>query len=412
MPDCTRCGRKLPLLSFGGMCKECRAARAEFGLSTSQESTVASRLGAGGWPLVTSALLAINIMVFGAMVFSGISLTDPTGQQLINWGANWGPLTLGSQPWRLFTCMFLHVGILHLAFNMWCLWDLGNLAERVFGGWAFFLAYLASGLAGSIASQAWNPAAPSAGASGAIFGIAGALIAVFYLGNLPISKSAMQGTLRSLLVFAGYNLFFGAVMPHIDNSAHIGGLVSGLVIGAVLARILNVRLPARLLAEIAVFVVAMAILATSFNFVKRARSYTMLMGLGEIALDEGRTDDAIRGFEFVLARHPGDPAALQFLSEACLKKKDYAKAEASLTQLVKLDPNDVASRYNLGLAQFNLGKHAEAAASFEKAASLDPQDPDAEYMLGKAYQAMGKAAEAVAAFKKADELQKSRAGTK
>ena len=73
------------------------------------------------------------------------------------------------------------------------------------------------------------------GASGAIFGLAGALIAALYLGHLPISRQAIQGTLKSLLLFAGYNLFFG-VLPGIDNSAHIGGLVAGLALGAVLSK--------------------------------------------------------------------------------------------------------------------------------------------------------------------------------
>jgi membrane associated rhomboid family serine protease/cytochrome c-type biogenesis protein CcmH/NrfG len=410
MADCTRCGRKLPLFSFGGsghLCKECRAARAEFGLRD-EESTPATRLASTTrWPPITSGLLALNVMVFLAMVYSGVSFSDPTGQQLVNFGANWGPLSLGLQPWRIFTCMFVHVGFLHLAFNMWCLWDLGILAERVFGGWAYLVTYLICGLSGSIASLAWDPRSPSAGASGAIFGIAGALIAVFYLGNLPLSKDAMQGTLKSLLVFAGYNLFFGAVMPHIDNSAHLGGLAAGLAIGAILAKSLDTPFRTRVFRETAVFVVAAGLLAGGFTLVRRARSYTMLMGLGVNSLDQGRTDEAIRSFEAVLAHNPRDPFALQVASQAYLKKKDYAKAASTLEQLLKLDPNDAVSQYNLGLAQLNLGRNQMAVESFEKAVQLDPKDADSQFMLGKAYQAAGKTSEAETAFQKANDLQKS-----
>jgi membrane associated rhomboid family serine protease len=78
-----------------------------------------------------------------------------------------------------------------------------------------------------------------AGASGAIFGLAGALITALYLGKLPYPRQMLSGLLRSLLSFAGYNLFFGAVVPGIDNSAHIGGLIVGLAIGALLASQLN-----------------------------------------------------------------------------------------------------------------------------------------------------------------------------
>ena len=131
---------------------------------------------------------------------------------------------------------YVHGGIIHIALNMWCLWNLGFLAERIFDPWTYVLTYTFCGLAGSLASLWWHPMAVGVGASGAIFGLAGALIAALYLGHLPISKQAIQGTLKSLLMFAGYNLFFGAAVPGIDNSAHIGGLVAGLALGAVLAK--------------------------------------------------------------------------------------------------------------------------------------------------------------------------------
>jgi len=118
---------------------------------------------------------------------------------------------------------------------MWCLWNLGRLAERIFDRWTYLLVYTASGIGGSLASLWWHPRGIGAGASGAIFGLAGALIAVLYLGKLPISKDALKPTLKSLLSFAAYNLFFGLV-PGIDNAAHLGGLAAGLGLGAVLSR--------------------------------------------------------------------------------------------------------------------------------------------------------------------------------
>ena len=109
------------------------------------------------------------------------------------------------------------------------------LAERIFDRWSYLLVYTASGIAGSLASLWWHPGGVGAGASGAIFGLAGGLIAVLYLGKLPISKAALKPTLKSLIMFAAYNLFFG-LAPGIDNSAHLGGLAAGLGLGAVLAR--------------------------------------------------------------------------------------------------------------------------------------------------------------------------------
>ena len=173
-------------------------------------------------------LVGLNVAVFLAMALTGVSLSEPTTAQLLDWGANWGPQSLGTEPWRILSSNYLHIGILHILFNMWCLWDLGNLAERIFDRWTYLLTYTACGIAGSLASLWWHPLVVGAGASGAIFGLAGALITALYLGRLPIPAQAVRHTLRSLLVFAGYNLFFGAVGAGVDNSAHIGGLVCGL----------------------------------------------------------------------------------------------------------------------------------------------------------------------------------------
>jgi rhomboid protease GluP len=190
-----------------------------------------------GRPL-TRALVWINVAVFAAMTLTGVSPLGPTSADLLRWGGNIGPLSLGSQPWRLLTANYLHAGIIHLGFNMWCLWNLGMLAERIFDPWTYLLIYTASGVAGSLASAWGHPMIVGVGASGAIFGLAGALIAALYLGRLPIPEGALRGTLKSLLSFAGYNLLFGAVVPGIDNLAHIGGCLTGAALGAVLARVL------------------------------------------------------------------------------------------------------------------------------------------------------------------------------
>src|SRR5260370_22111755 len=107
---------------------------------------------------------------------------------------------------------------------MWCLWDLGRLAESLYGHWTFGAVYLITGLAASVTSVAWHPTGLSAGASGAIFGIAGALISSFYLGEFSLPRAAVAGTLRSVVMFAGYNLVFGAMWGRTDNAAHVGGL--------------------------------------------------------------------------------------------------------------------------------------------------------------------------------------------
>jgi len=247
MANCKNCGRELPGLSWGAsssLCADCHAATVTYPNISSASSpapTVQSKSNlavAMRRQPVTVYLVGANVAVFVLMVLTGVSPLEPNTQQLLRWGADWGPLSLGTQPWRMLAANYLHIGIIHLFFNMWCLWNLGALAERVFDGWTYFLVYTLSGFGGSLASLWWHPAVIGAGASGAIFGLAGALLAALYLGKLPVPKEAIRKTTKSLLLFAGYNLFFG-LSAGIDNSAHLGGLVTGFAIGALLAQ----RLP-------------------------------------------------------------------------------------------------------------------------------------------------------------------------
>jgi rhomboid protease GluP len=235
MADCTRCGRKLPALSFGkdsDVCSSCRQADSDIQPGGHVSQLVpAWRTG----PSVTMAIIAINVAVFLAMTLSGASPTEPTNLQLVRWGADFGPYTFGGQPWRALTSAFVHIGIIHIAMNMWCLWNLGRMAEQIYDKGTYIGTYLLCGIGGSIASLAWQPMVVSAGASGAIFGIAGLLITTFWMGNLPIPREQTSATMRSLLAFAGYNLLFGAAVPGISNSAHMGGLFTGLILGGLMA---------------------------------------------------------------------------------------------------------------------------------------------------------------------------------
>ena len=268
MPNCISCGRELPSPDEPhNICPECRAAIMAHAQSSAPLRT--RRAAALQRMPLTSVLIGVNALVFLAMAFSGVSLADPSIADLVKWGANNGLVTLLVQPWRMLTSNYVHIGLLHIALNMWCLWNLGALAERIFDRWTYFLTYTLCGLAGSLVSIGLHPTRVGAGASGAIFGLAGALISALYLGHLPVHPSALKATLKSLLSFAGYNLFFGAVVPAIDNSAHIGGLVTGLALGAVLAPHLTSPPEERSAWNRWVFILAGALFLLAFYFVRR-----------------------------------------------------------------------------------------------------------------------------------------------
>jgi rhomboid protease GluP len=267
MTTCVSCGRELPPGGYpDNICPECRARA----FVQAQEQARANRPPLIKLMPVTSAIIGANVLVFVGMTFSGASPISPQISDLVRWGANTGFQTLANQPWRMWTSNYVHIGIIHIALNMWCLWSLGVLAERIFDRWTYILTYTLCGIAGSLASLGLHPNRFGAGASGAIFGMAGALIAALYLGHLPVHPRALKSTLKSLLTFAAYNLFFGAVVPGIDNSAHIGGLVCGLILGAVLAKHLTSPAEERSSWRNLVFLVGGVALLALFFLIRRA----------------------------------------------------------------------------------------------------------------------------------------------
>jgi rhomboid protease GluP len=179
---------------------------------------------------ITPILLNLNLAIFVAMVLSGVHFFLPETESLVNWGANFKPVTLAGQWWRLLTCCFIHIGILHLLLNMYALLYIGLILEPYLGKTRFLAAYLLSGVAASMTSLWWHDLTVSAGASGAIFGMYGVFLAMLTT-NL-LDKSVKKALLTSIAVFISYNLMNG-FKPNsgIDNAAHIGGLLSGLLIG-------------------------------------------------------------------------------------------------------------------------------------------------------------------------------------
>lgn len=197
----------------------------------------------------TYLLVAINCLVFLAMVMTHVSPINPTPDQLLAWGADdAGRVLIGGEWFRILTAMFVHVGILHLATNMWCLWNLGLLAEPLMGSAGVLAVYLLTGAAGNLLSTLINWLSPlrdaggvtfpvGAGASGAVFGIAGALIVLLKSPRLPVPAFELKKLRRSVIYFSGINFVLGFSISagsrftgiSIDNMAHMGGFVCGLL---------------------------------------------------------------------------------------------------------------------------------------------------------------------------------------
>jgi len=181
---------------------------------------------------VTALLLAAIVVMFLVETWAGGS-TNP--QVLLALGANQPVAVIGAgEWWRLVASMFLHIGFLHLLLNGWALYQLGGLFETVMGSVSLLAVYFVTGVAGSLASLWWmQTQGLSAGASGAIFGVLGALIGFLFRHRDSLTPSA-KSLLGQLVAWAGINVVIGFTTPGIDNAAHLGGCAAGFLAGLVL----------------------------------------------------------------------------------------------------------------------------------------------------------------------------------
>jgi len=189
---------------------------------------------------ITYALIAINVLVFAVMVASGVSFTQPTPLDVANWGGDFGPYTLGAhQYWRLLTSCFVHFGIIHIGFNMYVLYQIGPFIEMAFGRARYLLIYFLAGLGGSIVSVLVHPMSVGAGASGAIFGLYGAVFGFLLIKRRSLDPAVTKSIAKSAGIFVLYNVVYGSITRTTDLSAHFGGLVTGFVVGMLLIRRLS-----------------------------------------------------------------------------------------------------------------------------------------------------------------------------
>lgn len=207
---------------------------------------------------VTWALIVANALVFLAMVVKGVPLMQPTTLQLYQWGADFGPATvLDHQWWRLVSACFVHIGLIHIAMNMYVLYAVGFFTERLFGTARYVLLYLLAGIAGNILGLFLHPLIVAAGASGAIFGLYGALLAFPLAYPGVLQPEAAKSIMKSAGIFVVYNLAF-SLRPGVDMAGHIGGLAGGFLVGAGLAW--SLRVPAQRAARLATVVVVSCLL--------------------------------------------------------------------------------------------------------------------------------------------------------
>ena len=298
-------------------------------------------------PIVTWTLLGVNGIIWLAATAAG-GTEDP--DVLLDFGAMFGPLIASGQYWRLFTAMFLHVGVLHLAFNGFALFIFGPLVEKAYGRLRFLTIYILAGLAGSVASYLANSIfdtiALAAGASGAIFGVLGAL-AAYFASQRRVFGMAAQRNLTGLLVLAAVNLVYGLATPGIDNWAHLGGFAGGFALGLALApqyRLLRSPLgtPAAL---------------TDINSTTR-RWWVVPVTLGLLLV----------GTLLATASLPQNPHTHLYQAQRHFTRQEYQMALEEVEEAVRLDDRIAEAYYLRGIIYADRGSIDAAVSELAKAA--------------------------------------------
>jgi rhomboid protease GluP len=192
------------------------------------------------WAMIL--IIAICVLIWIANVSTGVDFMKPKSEDLYRWGGNAASAVQAGEWWRLLTFMFLHGGVIHLALNMLALWESGLVLTRLFGNLSFLFVYFCSGLVGGALSLFFSAQGNvSVGASGAIFGVMGALLVAVMRHQERMPLVGSKKLKVTLGVYIGLSLLYGLTHPGIDNAAHIGGLLAGMLCGFALMEPAEIR---------------------------------------------------------------------------------------------------------------------------------------------------------------------------
>ncbi|WP_209125373.1 rhomboid family intramembrane serine protease [Alkalihalobacillus sp. BA299] len=296
-----------------------------------------------GKPVLTYFFLLAVAIMFGVLEWNGGSMRIAT---LIEYGAKYNPLIEAGEYWRLITAMFLHIGFIHFFMNSLALFYLGSAVEKIFGSLRFLFIYMIAGIFGSISSYAFNEQV-AAGASGAIFGCFGALL-FFGVNHRKLFFRTMG---MSVIVILIINISLGFLVPMIDNSAHIGGLIGGFLASFV------VQLPSQ-----------------------NVRMRQFLFFIIVVILGYG-----LFTFGMINDQKAGEPMIhLQFAQEL-LEEEEYEEAYSLLLSLEERNLDLPEYYFLLGFTEVHLRNLKDAEKNFIRTVELRPEFHEAHYNLALIY---------------------------
>lgn len=325
-----------------------------------------------GKPFLTYILLAINILIFFLLEMNGNSTSTAT---LIEFGAKYNPAIIeNGEWWRIITSMFLHIGVVHLFMNMLAIYYLGTIVERIYASFRFLIIYFLAGIGGGLASFAFTTNV-SAGASGALFGLFGALL---FFGCIH-KRIFFQTMGMNLLIIIGINIVFGLSVPQVDNGAHMGGLMTGFIASAIMYLPKKKKWIIQFSASVLYLLIVFGLVVYGVDFNKNSPSYQLMKAEQLITEEqyEQAVDTATKGLETADQIEDELESHLLFQrSYANIQLNSIGKAISDLEKAVELNNAFPRAHYNLAVLYGNNGEADKAVEHIEKAYKLDSDDED------------------------------------
>jgi rhomboid protease GluP len=349
------------------------------------------------WPSATIALLTLNFLIFGLEIHAGGA---DNGEVLLNFGAAFGPLLRRGEYWRLVMPIFLHGGWLHILGNSYALYILGPLMERVYGYGRYLTIYIASGITGAFLSMTFSTNI-SVGASGAIFGIAGAMLVMGYVHRDVVPRRWGRAFGQGMIPFILLNFAWGLSVHGIDNWGHLGGLLGGALLAFLVPPPRQsfvhgevAETPSQRIVVLPLAIVMLSMVAT-FNHYRAAQALGASLVQADRYAGQKQYGKAIQSYQDALRKQPDFAAAhnnLAWLYATC-DDPQFRDPKAALqhAQRAVLLSNWREGEFvdTLAEAYFANGEYAQAVAVQKKALALAPGDPQLQAHMRRYRRAAG-----------------------
>lgn len=327
-----------------------------------------------GKPIFTYLLIFINSLLFLLMTYRGGSTNI---EVLLNFGAKETFLISIGEYWRLVSPIFLHIGFLHFFLNNLALYFLGQMTEKIFGSIRFLTIYLFAGIFGNVFSLLFSPSSIGAGASGAIYGLFGALLYFGYI--YPDLFFRTMG--RNVITIIGINLVFSIVVPSVDVYAHLGGLLGGFAIASLVLLPKQEKLKKAAAALSVVFVLLMFISVWWTITDRDIKGSNEIYFTGLTALEQGDLGKAELIFGHLAENYYNVPSYHFFYAGIAFEQGNFSRAIEEYQITLELEPKFPYANYNLALINKINDDYITAKEYLERELEVNPKNLDALNLL-------------------------------